>query len=230
MTERKQKNVGLCLLRMSMCYEVILCHFWNKEIYSNGAAIFKTIRNYAVPVFILMSFYLTKDTFLSGNKGSYQKRLLRLIYPLLGWTLIYWMAFVMIEILWGIKEVYDNRDWIWQLFTGHSPQINPAMWYQSVLIWITLIFIMLFFLLSEKIVVWILGWLMVLSLFFQYSGLNYYLCGGLRYELKYPLGRICEIFPYAIVGFLLSYCGIYIKMKKYKIVLMTVSLFVIGGG
>lgn len=79
--KKRQANVGLNLLRMFMCFEVVLCHFWRDDTYSSLLKPFMTIRTYAVPVFMCMSFYLTKKVILSKNVGDIKKRLWRIVWP-----------------------------------------------------------------------------------------------------------------------------------------------------
>lgn len=83
MKNDKDYNYGLALLRIFMCFEVILCHF-----YSGGSKylfLFDVLKNYAVPVFMMMSFLLTEKMFLAQNVDSYKQRIYRLTVPLLGW-------------------------------------------------------------------------------------------------------------------------------------------------
>lgn len=41
----------------------------------------------------------------------------------------------------------------------------------------------------------------MIALILQYSGANWSLFGDMRFELKYPLGRMVEMLPLAICGF-----------------------------
>ena len=59
-----KKNVGLCILRAWMCFEVILSHFWRTGVPGTGLRyLFLGMRAYHVPVFMFMSMYLTADMF-----------------------------------------------------------------------------------------------------------------------------------------------------------------------
>lgn len=60
-----KKNVGLCILRAWMCFEVILTHFWRSSVSGTGIRyLFFRMRAYHVPIFMFMSMYLTADAFL----------------------------------------------------------------------------------------------------------------------------------------------------------------------
>lgn len=64
MEKDKEYNYGLALLRILMCFEVILCHFYNGGG-SRFLFLFDVLKNYAVPVFMMMSFLLTAKIFLT---------------------------------------------------------------------------------------------------------------------------------------------------------------------
>lgn len=227
-THLEKKNLGICLLKMLMCFEVVLSHFWKEETYPIILTPFSMLREYAVPVFMLMSFYLTQNIVLAKNREKYNKRFWRLIYPQLIWAFVYWIIYQIMEIILKRSFVNGIEDLLWQILTGHSQRLNPAMWYQTVLILLTLVFTVLFYFLPQKIAVTGLYLFLFLSLFSQYTGLNYRLFSTLRYELMYPLGRSCEMIPYAVIGFLLGYYGIPEKLKNYKRVI-TFACCVIGG-
>ena len=201
----KPQNLGLCILRMLMCFEVVLCHFWHSTSVPPLLIPFYILRNYAVPVFMLMSFFLTQNCILSKKSQIYKKRLSRLILPQIGWTIIYWLIYQLISILFHTNLTNGPSDIFWQLLTGHCPRINPAMWYQIVLITLSIIFILLFNILPENIALISTYVFMIAALFLQYSGINSSMFSQLRYELKYPLGRFFEMLPYATIGFSLSY-------------------------
>ena len=90
--EKKEFNYGLALLRALMCFEVVLCHFWNSDG-SRFLMPFSMLRGLAVPVFMFLSFFLTEHTFLEYNKTKAKKRIWRVIYPQIGWAIIYWLGY-----------------------------------------------------------------------------------------------------------------------------------------
>lgn len=48
----------------------------------------------------------------------------------------------------------------------------------------------------------------------EYSGLNYYMFGNLRFELKYPLGRVVEMIPFAVLGYA---CARYSLLERFAL-------------
>ena len=57
--KEKEYNQGIALLRMLMCFEVILCHCWYLQDTSVLFTPLVVLMNYAVPVFMFVSFFLT---------------------------------------------------------------------------------------------------------------------------------------------------------------------------
>ena len=205
---------GLAILRMLMCFEVVLCHFW---IYDEGSSYilkcFEWLRPCAVPVFTLMSFFLMGKFFLSPTWGKAEKRFLRLIYPHLAWAIIYWVIMNVLIFIVGRGDLHGITDLLWQIFTGSSPDLDPVMWYQVVLILLTAAFYMIFRRFGDR-AHYILSFLLVFATAMQYAGTNYALFCGLRYELKYPLGRTLEMLPYAVMGVYIASFNIYASGAK----------------
>ena len=222
----RQTNIGLCILRMLMCFEVVLCHFWYDDHYFKILIPFSMLRDYAVPVFMLMSFLLTQKIFVSNDNVRIKKRFWRIVWPQVGWGVLYGIVYMFVDVCFDVHIVRGISDMFWQIFTGHSPQLNATMWYQVVLIVISAIYFGVFYFCSRQKGMLIIFILMVFALLMQYSGLNYALFSGMRYELKYPLGRICEMIPYAFIGFSFAYYGIFDQLKKHRIIIVASSILI----
>lgn len=93
MDQNKRYNIGLELLRAFMCFEVILEHFWDKATIPVYLGLFDELGGVAVPVFMLMSFFLTEPTFVGKDKIKCRKRLWRVAFPQIGWAIIYWVVY-----------------------------------------------------------------------------------------------------------------------------------------
>lgn len=227
----KNNNIGISLLKIIMSFCVVLIHYWSDTNHSRILIPFEKIKGYAVPVFMFLSFYLTQKSFLNRDPDYIKKRLFRLLWPQLGWTVIYFSVYSIINLI--TLEVNSNTnfhiyDYIWQLFTGHSSEINAAMWYQMVIVIISVAFIYLFKFASIKTGLMVINILMIISFYFQYSEINYVFFRDLRFELKYPLGRLCEMIPYAALGLTVSYFNILEKCERLKL-LVLICLFVFTG-
>lgn len=213
--EKKEFNYGLALLRALMCFEVVLCHFWTSDV-PKSLIPFSMLRGLAVPIFMFLSFFLTEHTFLNYNKIKAKKRIWRVIYPQIGWALIYWLGYTIgqLKINFGVTFC----DLLWQMFTGHSPRLNASMWFQTVLIVLTVIYIIIFKFFEVKKGLLITYVMMFAAFVIQYTGINFKLFDSLRYELKYPLGRFCEMIPYATVGFSCAYYNVFEKAKEKRLI------------
>lgn len=204
-------NYGMALLRMLMCFEVILCHFWTSS--ASGILVpFSRLKGLAVPVFMFLAFYFTKQTYLTSDDQTRIKRIRRLSYPQIVWAIVYWLFFLILQRSVGIKDL------LWQILTGHCRRLNPTMWFQSVLIALSFLFFLVFRLLSDKKGLVLLFTITLFSLWFQYSGFNSRIFSHLRYELKYPLGRLFEMIPYATLGFSIAYYNVFERLNKNRIV------------
>lgn len=207
-------NYGLALLRMLMCFEVVLCHCWMEKDFPKILLPFDILRNNAVPVFMFMSFYLSRKYFLKKNIKSAARRAYVLFVPQVFWAIIYFVIYFLIELIVNHRYIVKIQDLFWQIFTGHSPNLNATMWFQTDLLIISVLFFVVFYFLSEKQGVFTIILLSVICLFLQYSRMNYELFGQLRYELKFPLGRLAETFPIATFGFISSKYNLLSLLKK----------------
>ncbi len=219
-------NYGVALLKMFMCFEVILVHFWQGTV-SLCLIPFDALKGFSVPVFMFVSFYFTEKTLNGGGlclrkvnakisliSGRVKGRILRIIYPQLGWAIIYWIVYIVLQFKLGMNIGFD--DLLWQIFTGH--RLNPPMWFLTVLIALTLVFFIAFsFIDGRKRLIFVFA-VSLFSFWVQYSGYNVIWFGNLRFELKYPLGRFFEMIPYASLGYIVAYFDIFNSLKKKRVV------------
>lgn len=90
---------GFSILRIWMCFEVILVHGWAhgdklNKIYSG----FVKYEGIAVPVFMLMSFYLTDMAQLANQNDKVAVRFKRLLIPHLFWTCVYFAIYKLLNV------------------------------------------------------------------------------------------------------------------------------------
>ena len=197
-------NYGLSLLRSLICFGVILLHFRGGG--GRFLAPFSYVARISVPCFMFLSFFLVEKHIIVWDVDFVKKRMWRIVYPWIVWAFIYWCTLKTLEVLFCINYQIRFSDLFWQLFTGHSSKLNSAMWFQFDLAVLTVLYLCLFRL-SKRVI--LTCTLFGIALGMQYSGINSWLFGGLRYELKYPLGRLCEMIPYASLGLISAYFGIY---------------------
>lgn len=225
MNVKKEYNLGLAILRAIMCFMVVLCHFWDANDAKGILRIFRWARDASVHVFMMMSFMFVQNTLVEHNTDKIKKRFERLLIPQVGWAVIYWAIYKLIDIIFDAQLVNGITDLIWQILWGHSPRLNATMWYQADLIYLTILFLLVIIIFKRNysIILWILG---AVALFMQYSGINL-IFDGWRYELKYPIGRFFEMLPMAVVGFMVVSNQILEKLKENRCLSIGMSVFTI---
>ncbi|MDE6386426.1 MAG: acyltransferase [Lachnospiraceae bacterium] len=201
-------NYGAAVLKIIMSFEVVLCHYWLFENISDIPVylrIFDRLRLLAVPTFMIMSFYFITDSALTKDIGVYNARIGRLLSPYIGWAVIYYLGYLMLELIFDIELVGGIRDLICQLLFGNSIHLIPPLWFQADLILLTGIVFIIFYFIPTNKAFNVLAAIAFLSLWMQYSGINYSLFGEWAYEVRYTYGRVAEMMPYACVGMAFSY-------------------------
>lgn len=209
--QKKETNYGLSMLRMLMCFCVVLNHFWLAEPDTLILKAFADIKQLAVPVFLMVSFLLVGHHFANPTPERVINRMFRLAWPHVFWAIAYWGIYY----LSGISR--DVPSLLWQLATGHSPLLNTVMWYQVALLVITLLFFAAGCLPSEKWRVVMIVAAGIFALLMQYTGINYALFVNLRYEVRYPLGRLLEALPYAALGYCLFHFRVYQWLGRHRL-------------
>lgn len=219
----KERNIGLDLLKAWMAFEVVLCHFGHGSDEFVFRYFFTYFRGMAVPVFMIVSFYLSARFVISKELqlDKLGRRLQRIYVPLIAWAIIYWCAYNIGAYCGGISDFHLSfNDLTWQILTGHS--YNTAMWFNVVLAFLT-IFFWCICKWSAKYYSITIVLVSLSAIFIQISGLNNIFM-SLRSELNFPLGRIAEMVPFAGFGVLLYKC---INDKKPLILFLFILLVVI---
>ena len=98
--------------------------------------------------------------------------------------------------------------------TGHN--ILAVLWFQYDLIFSTLLMVIIEFLFT-KAVKFILLFIEIFAYFLQYSNHNYELFAKYSYYKRYPLGRLFEIIPFCISGYILASLKIINYFKNFRI-------------
>lgn len=109
-----------------------------------------------------------------------------------------------------------NKDFILskffsQLFTGAG--LNSPMWYQIDVIIMSIICMLIFY--KDRQLGICISWILLLvSFYFQYSGINYMIFSEMRSEICYTYGRIFEIVPCVMLGLFIVHYRIFDKLEK----------------
>jgi len=204
MTDDKQNyDYGIAILRVFMCFEVVLIHYLKQQLDFPGSGMVAYLRQFAVPVFMVLSFLLTQKKLEAVDSGWLIGRATRLLVPQFGWTVVYFLLYSLFDLMFH-TEFTEPVDFWWQLALGHSLGLNPTMWFQVVLIWMTVLFVIVIIVFRVKFVIPILICLSGLALIIEYTGVIMML-DVYRVEIKYPVGRMVAMIPLASAGYLMAY-------------------------
>lgn len=207
-------NPGISLLKMLMCFEVIVAHLWRVRITSSGPIGWLWyLRDYAVPVFMILAFFFSEKLFSEGKSwDGLWKRIVKLIVPLWVWAVVYWIVYKLLQELLYPGFNLQLKDLAWQMFTGNSVYLNGAMWFQVDLIILTLLFAVIVFV-GQKFKNHIFVLLSTACIYLQYYALTFFIFKW-KTELAGPSGRLFEMFPMAVAGYMLANYGLLNKAKK----------------
>ena len=205
----KSYNYGLAMLRIWMCFEVVLDHFWIHGTYTwpNPFAEYGAV---AVPIFMIMSFYFTDVDRVSQDNKMIRSRLGRIIMPQIFWAFTYCAVLLILHDING-QTFFPN--FILQCFFGHS--VNQSMWFQFDLLVMTGLAI-LYYKYKDKLSMAFIPIIVLLALIAEYIGANSYLFGRLPEQIRFPIGRICEMIPFVVLGILLQkVTPMLVRQKKH---------------
>lgn len=223
------RYLGLSVLKALMSFEVIVAFLWDVNIKTNGAyGWINYLKGCAIPVFMVIAFIQAEPKLKSGNGDSFWKKLGSLLVPLIGWAVIYWLFFKLLNGSLSDEEstMYNItlKDLALQIATGNSPYLNPVMWLivNEILL---LILFGLIIVIAAKFhnVVFIV--LMAAAFAIQYLGITF--GAGWRTEISGVVKMLPEMLPLAVAGFLLAVYGTVAKTKKWWPVTMILSAGVI---
>lgn len=216
-------NIGLCILRIYCCYEVICCHY----LKSNDSFILAFGRSYAVPIFMLLSFVLSADKINSADKLFL--RLKRLCIPFWGWGLLYWIAYIGLSHF-GLATRPTVSQLLWQEIFG-AP-VNPPLWFMSNQILLTVfVYFIIKICKSKKSKNIVASCMIFVSLFLQYTGIASDLINSIKIEnglIATTIGRFIPMITYAMLGILVVNNNLLSILEKNKKVLVGICVCLIG--
>lgn len=219
-------NISISLLKMFLAFEVILAHACNFNDYNSILVFpFRYFVTLAVPIFFMIAFYYSAPTIVESRGDKEYQRLRKLATPLLFWAIVYYLVYSFV-----LNRNIGVADLFYQVITGHSSKLNPTMWFQFDIIVIDVFCYFLFKIFNKKAALFTLGILSIVALYLQLNGTNYSIFSSMIFELKFPLGRLMEMLPYAFIGISLRYFDVLDRLKKHCLVTIAicVTLFIAG--
>lgn len=207
------KNLGIQILRMLLCFWVVLDHCLSSQIKKSYNEFFANRLH--VPCFILISFFFSYKTITGRNCIKIKQRFERLLIPHFIFPIIIFLinnlSFVFFKIsIFGY--LITLHDLLIQFIIGRS--ILDVFWFQFYLIMTTLLFIIISLLLKEKFLFMLLN-IYFLSYILRYSNLNYYFFLQFSNVVRFSVGQIVEVMPLSVTGSVLASLNIFSKIQKY---------------
>ena len=201
---RKHNNInyGLQLLRMLLCFWVVLFHCLKK----NGNNLISSIKRkmFHVPTFFFISFFFLFPVLKERNSIKKKERLKRLSISYFFWPFITWcfnnISFIIFKKsrfhkLLTFNELYEQ--WI----------IGRKFFVQFWFLFNLLIFTIFFFILSLSLEIKsffnITKVLAILSYILQYSKYNYIYFDNFKDCISHSIGHFVESFPIALLSFII---------------------------
>ena len=220
MKAQNNKNYGLEILRMILCFWVVLFHCLRKT--DNNIILNFKRKMFHVPSFFFISFYFIFPIIREKNTNKMILRLERLLIPYLFWPLITY-AINNLLFLYYKRSRFNRLLTLYELFeqliTGRKFYVQ--FWFLSNLLLITIFLFILSFFLAINIFLKILQAIGIISYFLQYSTYNYIFFDNYKDCISHSLGHIIETFPMAITAFIINKYNIPNRMKsiRYTIIL-----------
>ena len=150
-------NYSVAFMKAFLSFCVVCCHYWISEhLDFYPVAMLYRMRAVAVPIFVLISFFLTEKMYSEKRADKFKKRLWRLLFPFFAWGILYFVGYRFIDIILksigfeqGLSIGFSYKDLIWQLIFGSDRHLCPQLWYQFALIVITIVMRNFYYMISR---------------------------------------------------------------------------------
>lgn len=198
-----------------MCFGVVMCHFWIPDKDMILDVMIDTVRQDAVPTFMILAFFFSASVIENVEFSRLVTRMIRLLIPFFIWPIILFSVYNVLSLIIHGRMEYGLKDLGFQFFMGHT-NIAGVLYFNWIVMVLTVVFSLLFFLIPIKRAYLVLSVAVVASIYFVCSGKCYEMVSVLPFEMKYPIGRSIELLPAAVCGMTLSHFDFQKIEKKLK--------------
>ena len=214
---KKKINLGIEFLRMILSFLIILVHNFNPNRTKIQSFPIKNLPYY-VPFFMLISFYFSFNSLASRNTEKIKQRLIRILFPYMGWPIIFWLHINRYNIFKGkvkIKNLY------YQLLIGCG--IYGVMWFLFNLLFISLFFTIIVFFFKKYFLI-VLFIIEIFCYSFHYSKYNKKFWNQFnKIPVHHSIAPIPKNFLFSSTGFFLASENILNKYYKHRILVIFLS-------
>jgi fucose 4-O-acetylase-like acetyltransferase len=214
--QKKNKNYGLELLRMLLCYWVVLYHCVK---ITNCRIIRKMKRKFFhVPTFFFISFYFLFPIIKGRIIIKMKLRLERLLIPYFSWPLIT-LILNNISFLILKKSVFFRLIPIIELEKQYlfGRTFFSQYWFLFNLIFLSIFFFLLSLIMEINNFIKVIHIFAIISYFFQYSNYNFIFFDKYKPYISFSIGHFVESFPIAVAALSLNYCKILNLLKTSRV-------------
>ena len=210
---KKAVILGIELLRFLLCLWIVIIHCSSlKPKFEKYLS-----KSFHVPTFILISFYFYYNILKKRIISKIILRFQRLLFPYILWPII---DLIINNFLFSIlstsqfnKKLTFTDLYIQILMAG---RFFPSFWFHFNLLFLTLIFTIITFMFIQFISNILIS-LAILSFYFHYSRLNFYIFKDYKKFVGYNMGSLVEMMPFATLGCFLNSINVLAKTKFYSI-------------
>ena len=224
-SQRTKRNIGLEILRMLLCFYVLLFHCLKQS--HSGILNFILSKKFHVPSFFFISFYYFFPIIKERNIIKMKMRLERLFIPYIIWPICTWLFNNLLYLIFKInrfKRILSFKDIFLQLITGRKFFVQ--FWYLFNLLFFSIFFFIIsafqysFFLIFIKIIC-------ILSYVFQYSKYKYFFYHNYHESIAFSIWHFPVSFPIAVTAFIFNIINFVSYAEKYRYQLLLIIIILL---
>jgi len=192
MVEKKIYLPTVDALKFIASFVVVCCHF--EHGYFHVSIPYREI---AVPIFCFFSMFVSNLNSSFDSSGVLFRRVARLLWPFWGWGFIYSVVAL-------LSGSFTASQFVCQMLVGHS-FCQPLYFLFLIILYTVIVYLIEKWARNSfrRIIIIVLS-LCVVMLLLQYSAVNYRLFSKLPVQYGIPLGRMAELLPAALFGYLFA--------------------------
>ena len=219
-SKKNEKNAGLQIFRMLLCFWVVLFHCLKRF---NGIAFrYIKVKKFHVPSFFFISFFYFHPIIKERNSFKMKSRLERLFIPFIMWPIIIWLVnniFYFIFKTSLYRRAFFFEELIIQLITGRKFFVQ--LWFLFNLIFLS-IFFFIFSFLNEQIFFVSMIFIGIICYIFQHNHIIYNILKNYQECIAYSPGHMVSSFPIAITALISNKINIiqHLEYHRYKSLLL----------
>lgn len=201
--ENKKRNLGIELLRMFLCFRIILHHYYSSY---NKYMLQMKNNTFQVSCFFFISFYYLFPIISNRDTKRLKQRLERLLIPYTIHPIINLILNNIIFLVFKINR-YNRylslNDLKIQLIVGRGIYDVSVLWFIFNLMFFTLFFFIFAYIFKSRYL-FLLQVLAIISYEFQYSGINFFFFVKYSKNIYMSVGNLIETFPISVFSLSLS--------------------------